>query len=115
LVAGPTLSPTSFRLAALPPDPAFDARIARANASFGDWLRRSKHAAARRALIKRHHPPANVLGGYRFPKAPTIDLRPVEDLPVAATQPPARRDFRLRDLGVALHLHHRSLRGRPSR
>jgi len=86
LVAGPTLSPTSFRLAALPPDPAFDARIARANAGFGDWLRRSKHAAARRAQIKRHHPPVNVLGGYRFAGAPDIDLRPVEDLPAVRSQ-----------------------------
>jgi hypothetical protein len=27
-------------------------------------------------VIKRHHPPVNILGGYKFPDAPVIGLRP---------------------------------------
>jgi hypothetical protein len=85
-VAGPRLSSTAFRLATIPLNPELAARIARANAGFGDWLRKSKRAAIRRAQIKRHHPPMNVLGGYRFPNAPAIDLGPVEDLPVVRSR-----------------------------
>jgi hypothetical protein len=51
----------------------------------------------RAAQIKRRHPPVNILGGYRFPGAPEIDLSPT-DLPpttiviaVSAT-PPTRRE-----------------------
>jgi len=86
IVAGPDLSPASFRLAALPLDPRVAARLDRANAGFLDWLRKSKQAAARRALIKRHHPPVNVLGGYRFPNAPAVDLSSTEDLPVVRSR-----------------------------
>jgi hypothetical protein len=86
IVAGPALSPAAFRLAALPLEPSFAARIERANAGFADWLRKSKYAAARRAQIKRHHPPVNVLGGYRFPGAPVIDLSLRKDLPPVRSQ-----------------------------
>jgi hypothetical protein len=86
IVAGPALSPTALRLAILPPDPSFAARIERANAGFADWLRKSKYATARQAQIKRYHPPVNVLGGYRFSGAPAVDLGPIEDLPVVRSQ-----------------------------
>jgi hypothetical protein len=79
LVAGPALSPAGFRLAALSLDPDVAARVARANAGFSDWLRKSKYAAARRALIKRHCYPVNIVGGYRFLDAPAADLSPAED------------------------------------
>jgi len=32
---------------------------------------------AKQCLIQPHHPPVNVLGGYRFPGAPTIALSPL--------------------------------------
>jgi hypothetical protein len=37
------------------------------------WLKRR---AARRSIFKRATPPLNVLGGYKFPNAPQIDLSP---------------------------------------
>jgi len=72
LVAGPGLSPSALRLASLPPHPELAARLNRANAAFIELLRKKK------ALIKPHHPPVNVLGGYRFPNAPKIDLSPIK-------------------------------------
>lgn len=30
-------------------------------------------------IIKRHHPPVNIVGGYRFPGAPVIDLSPTRE------------------------------------
>jgi hypothetical protein len=78
LVAGPKLSPTAFRLATLPLDPDLAARVARANAPYFEALTKSKRAATRKALIKRHHPPVNVLGGYCFPGAPVVDLSPID-------------------------------------
>jgi len=79
-IAGPELGPTSLRLASLPLDPEFAARIARANSHYFEALKKSKRAAARKALIKRHHAPVNVLGGYQFSDAPVMDLSPT-DLP----------------------------------
>jgi hypothetical protein len=60
-IAGPELSPRSFALATLPLDRATTARIARAN--------------AKAVLIGPNDEPINLLGGYRFPKAPTLDLK----------------------------------------
>jgi hypothetical protein len=40
-----------------------------------------------KAQIQRHHAPVNVLGGYRFPDAPEIDLSPIA---TAAPAPTAR-------------------------
>ena len=34
----------------------------------------AEHVTRIKALIKRHHPPVNVVGGHRFPGAPAIDL-----------------------------------------
>jgi hypothetical protein len=78
-IAGPALSATALRLASLPLDPEFAARLERAHRNYFDDLRKSQRRAARRALIKRKHPPVNVLGGYRFPGAPTIDLSPLPE------------------------------------
>jgi hypothetical protein len=76
-IAGPRLTPTSLRLASLPLGPDLAARLERTHRPYFEALKRSKQAAARQALIKRHHPPVNVLGGYHFPNAPTIDLSPL--------------------------------------
>jgi len=76
MVAGPVLTPIGLRLASLPLDPGFVARLERVHAPYLEARRRAKRAAARRALIKRHHSPVNILGGYRFPNAPAIDLIP---------------------------------------
>src|SRR5262245_4726328 len=72
-VAGPQLSDTALRLATLPLDPATEARHKREHATRWDahW-RRVEDAA----LFQRHSPPANILGGYRFPGAPKTGLEP---------------------------------------
>jgi hypothetical protein len=77
-VAGPRLDPTGLHLASLPLDPEFAARLERAHRTYADSRAKAKRAAARRALIKRHHPPVNVLGGYQFPNAPAVDLSPID-------------------------------------
>jgi hypothetical protein len=76
-IAGPKLSATSLRFASLPLDPEFVTRLERAHRSYFENLRKSQRRAARRALIKKHHPPVNILGGYRFPGAPAVDLSPL--------------------------------------
>jgi len=49
-------------------------------------MRLRKHFAEQAAdcLIQPHHPPVNALGGYRFPEAPAIDVRPTK---FVATKP----------------------------
>lgn len=78
LVAGPPSSPTSFRLATLPLDPELAARLARHHADYVEYRRKAKRRAQLKAIIKRHHSPVDVLGGYRFPGAPAIDLSSIE-------------------------------------
>jgi hypothetical protein len=77
-VAGPDLTETSFRLATLPLDPELVSRLDRAHAGFVESRKKAKRAAARKALIKRHHPPVNIVGGYKFSDAPAVDLSPIE-------------------------------------
>jgi hypothetical protein len=77
-IAGAELTPTSLRLATLPLDPELVARLERAHRPFVEALRKSKRAATRKAAIKRHHPPVNVVAGFRFPGAPAVDLRPID-------------------------------------
>jgi hypothetical protein len=76
-IVGPRLSPSSLRLASLPLDSELAARLERTHRPYFEALKKSKQAAARRALIKRGDPPVNVLGGYRFPNAPQICLSPL--------------------------------------
>jgi hypothetical protein len=80
-VAGPELGATSLRLASLPLDPDFAARIARANAHEVEARAKAKRKAERVAIVKRRYPLVNVLGGYRFPNAPVIDLSPIDPPP----------------------------------
>jgi hypothetical protein len=79
-ITGPDLSPTAFRFATLP----FDLlpSTSKAYAELLDDRRKAKRRAQRHALLKYQHPPVNVLGGYVFPGAPTVDLSPTgEPLP----------------------------------
>jgi hypothetical protein len=71
LVAGPVPAEVNFRL---PLHPELVARLERAHAFYYEQREKTRRQAERRALIKRRHPPVNILGGYRFPGAPVIDL-----------------------------------------
>jgi hypothetical protein len=83
IIAGPELSPTSFRFATLPLDDPAD-RVSRVNRGYWKEARRT---AEERGGIKRHHPPVNILGGYKFPDAPAIDLRALASPPASAPSP----------------------------
>jgi hypothetical protein len=63
-----TLSDTELRLARLPVDRVTAARTDRVNREY--WRDDST------TLIKRHHPPVNLVGGHRFRDAPNIDISP---------------------------------------
>ena len=65
VIAG-ILSDTELRLASVSVDRVTAARI--------DRLNRGYARADSTTLIKRHHPPVNIVGGYRFPDAPNIDV-----------------------------------------
>jgi hypothetical protein len=43
-----------------------------------------KPNSASTAILQRHHAPVNVLGGFKFPDAPAIDLSPIRSKPVLA-------------------------------
>ena len=49
----------------------------RTHRPYFEALKKSKRAAARKAVIKRKHPPVNVLDGYHFSGAPAVDLSPL--------------------------------------
>ena len=75
IVAGPIPAGINLRV---PLDPELAARLARAHTGHFENLKKAKRRAARVALIKRKQPPVNVLGGYKFPGAPEINLSPTE-------------------------------------
>ena len=72
-VAGPDVHPINL---AIPLDADLAARLRRKVEADFEPLRKAKRRADRTALIKRKHPPANMLGGFRFPDALEIDLDP---------------------------------------
>jgi hypothetical protein len=82
IVAGAELSPTSFRFATLPLDDATADRVSRVNRGY--W-KEACRAAEERTVLKRHHPPVNILGGYKFPDAP--DLWPPASPPASEPMP----------------------------
>jgi hypothetical protein len=89
-IAGPDLSPTSFHAATLP----LEISPAAANAAFTKYWTRT----ARRCLFKRNTPPVNVVGGYRFPNAPEIDLSlPTPESPIAKMPSTAEADLTIPD------------------
>lgn len=59
IVAGPELSASVFHCATVGAEEAV-----------------AKAKVEERTLIKRHDPPVNVLGGYKFPSAPAVNPRP---------------------------------------
>jgi hypothetical protein len=71
-IAGPALGESAFRAATLPLDSELAARHSRDRAAA--IVERNRRAPA--PAIGPHDPPVNVLGGYRFPGAPAIDLKP---------------------------------------
>jgi hypothetical protein len=74
-VAGPDLPEINLQI---PLDAELVARQKKRHAAAEAAWRKAAWHAKRRALIKRHHPPVNVLGGYKFPNAPDIDLSPIK-------------------------------------
>jgi hypothetical protein len=79
-IAGPAVPEINLQILL---DPETAGRLKRDRAKLIDHLKRSSWAT----LIRPHYPPTNILGGYRFPGAPKIDLSPVET--TAATNAPA--------------------------
>jgi hypothetical protein len=67
-IAGPPIDPINLMI---PLDPVFAARLARMH---GQLLEKVRRGAEEKALLKRHHPPVNIVGGYRFPNSHEIDL-----------------------------------------
>src|SRR5262245_61435333 len=78
-ITGSALSPTSLRLAALPLDPEFAARLDRALRPFVEARAKAKRAAVAAAVIRPRDWPIDMLGGYRLPVARRrINLSPIE-------------------------------------
>jgi hypothetical protein len=84
IVAGPELSPTSFRLATIPLDLELQARLDRTHAGFVERREKAKRAAARKVLIKRRTWPIEIIGKRQVPDHPHIDLSPTPALEWAA-------------------------------
>lgn len=79
IIAGPDVPEVNLQV---PLDPGLTDRLKRARAELVEFDRKASRSASREALIKRHHPPVNVVGGYRFPSAPVVNLSPIEPAPV---------------------------------
>jgi hypothetical protein len=86
-IAGPTLSEAAFRFATIPPDPELVARHARDRAA----LVAERDRRLPPPLIGPFDPPANVVGGYRFPGAPKITITPA----TSSARRARRRNFKL--------------------
>jgi hypothetical protein len=72
VVAGPALNPSALHCATIGGDETVEA-INRTN--FKHW-RTADANSDEKTLTKRHHPPVNVLGGYKHSGAPVVDLAP---------------------------------------
>jgi hypothetical protein len=83
-VAGPELTPSAFRCAALPLDLEVARRLDRAQAGHLKARAEARRAAAATAAIRPRDWPIDLLGGYRVPGAPRIGLSPI-DAPEWAT------------------------------
>ncbi len=85
LVAGPEPTDSQFHCATVPDGPDCqweDGEYQRIEARNKAALRKHFAGRATDCLIQPHHPPVNVLGGYRFPDAPDIDAT---GAPIAGT------------------------------
>jgi hypothetical protein len=97
IVAGPPLTPSQLHCATVPdgPDLGLDGLPTWEGGSFQRIEARNKamlrahfREKAAECLIQPHHPPVNVLGGYKFPDAPAVDLTPIEqETPIPTTNP----------------------------
>jgi hypothetical protein len=86
IVAGPEPSEANL---IIPLDPELAARLDRQRA---DLIKRAKRQAPA-PLLGPNDPPVNVVGGYRFPGAPKINLDPPAVVPAPMT--PASPDFEI--------------------
>jgi hypothetical protein len=75
IVAGPALPEINLQI---PLEPEVIARLVRVHADYLEYERKRHWHTARAAQIKRRHPPVNVLGGFRFPDVPAVELGPVK-------------------------------------
>jgi len=77
-IAGPKLSPSQLHCATVPDGPNGQweggkyRRIEDRNRAL---LKAHFREQAAKCLIQPHHPPVNILGGYKFPDAPDVKLR----------------------------------------
>jgi hypothetical protein len=79
--AGPPLSEFAFRAATVPDGPGrrWDGgAVERIEANNREALRARFAELGKKAIFQRHTPPRNVVGGYKFPDAPAVDLSPRE-------------------------------------
>ena len=70
IVAGPELSTSAFHCV------GGEEAVKAANRTNLSHWRGANVKAEKETLIKRHHPPVNVLGGYKYSGAPVVDLAP---------------------------------------
>jgi hypothetical protein len=83
VVAGPRLSDFAFRAATVPDGPGRrweGGSVERIEENNRALLRAHFAELAKGCLILPHHPPVNILGGYKFPGAPAVDLSPAAAL-----------------------------------
>jgi hypothetical protein len=101
-VAGPELTASQLHCAVIGAAEAVEA-INRTNARH--W-REYNAAAEASCSIKRPDPPVNVVGGYKFPGGPVIDLAPI-----TRSSPPPANDTAVHDdsLDIPEFLRRRSL------
>lgn len=93
VIAGPQLTADQLRCATVP-DGGEHERIEAKNRAA---LRAHFAKLAKDCLIQPHHPPVNILGGYRFPGAPVIDLSPPLSAPTIAHNLPVSDDLSIPD------------------
>jgi hypothetical protein len=73
-IAGPPLTPEGLRLATLGANEEW--ALGRANRTNRGYWQEAQARSDLSAIIKRDGVPVNIVGGYRFPNAPTVDLAP---------------------------------------
>jgi hypothetical protein len=80
-IAGPLLTPDQLRAATVPDGPNGQwkgGEFERIEVKNRAMLKAHFAKQAKECLIQPHHPPVNIVGGYRFPAAPAVDLSPVK-------------------------------------
>jgi hypothetical protein len=75
VIAGPEVPEINLRI-------PLEVPVSKANQAFPKFWEQAES----RALIQHDTPPVNIVGGYKFPNAPAIDLSDRPDEPVGGTQ-----------------------------